>query len=125
MIDSHHRCDSEGTTSRSPPRLCARIDTDNWTSTFTESDHDAGASKPSSEDNNDGQSGSAEACSSTILTWSASRTAMLANLVCSPPRCCLMTSSAGAATSSTRQNGGSTRVAPQTDSSPSTWETAR
>ena len=106
MIDSRQRSDPAGTTSSRPPRLWARIDTDNCTSTLTESVHDAGVSKPSSDDSSDGQSGRLDACSSTILTWSASSTAMLANLVCSPPRCCLITSSPGAATSSTRQYGG-------------------
>ena len=103
MIDSRHLSEPAGTTSSRPPRLCARIDTESWTSTLTESVHEAGVSNPSSDDSSDGQSGRLDASSSTILTWSASSTAMLANLVCSPPRCCLITSSPGAATSRTRQ----------------------
>ena len=125
MIDSRQRSVPSGTTRSRPPRLCARIDTASCTSTLTESFHDPGVSKPRSEVRSDGQSGRLEAPSSTILTWSASSTAILANLRCSPPRCCLTTISPGAATSSTMQKGGSVRVPPHTDRTPSCGNTPR
>ena len=105
--------------------MWARIDTASCTSTLTESVHDPGVSNPRSEVSSDGQSGRLDAFSSTIFTWSASSTAMFANLRCSPPRCCLTTISPGAATSSTMQYGGSVRVVPQTVSTPSTGDTPR
>jgi hypothetical protein len=67
-IDSIQASLESGTISRMPPRRCARIDTASWTSTLTESIHDAGESKPSSDVSSGGQSGRLDARSSTIFT---------------------------------------------------------
>src|SRR5438552_1282060 len=63
-IDSRHDSVPAGTTSRAPPRLCARMETASWTSTLTESTHEAGESNPSSDVRRGGQSGRLERASS-------------------------------------------------------------
>src|ERR1043166_10242657 len=78
-IDSRQVAVADGTTRSAPPRPVAAMDAASCTSTLTESAHDAGASKPSSDARSGGQSGRLDAFSSITIRRSPSRTATLTN----------------------------------------------
>src|SRR4029453_8281356 len=80
-IESRHPSTSCRTTSSSPPRPCARMDTAICTRTFIESAQEAGESNPSNDASSDGQSGRLDGVLSPPFINSPCSTATLANFV--------------------------------------------